>query len=77
MRDTRPLTFFGGLGAILGALGVVLGFNVTFEWLKTGSVTKMPTTILSVLLIISAIQLFTIGLVADMIKGVRKRLSLT
>lgn len=77
MRDTRPLTFFGGLGAIWGALGVVLGLDVTLEWLKTGSVTRVPTTILSVLIIISAIQLFTIGLVADMIKGVRKRLTLT
>jgi len=77
MRDTRPLTFFGGLGAIWGALGVVLGLDVTLEWLKTGSVTRVPTTILSVLIIISAIQLITIGLVADMIKGVRKRLTLT
>ena len=76
MRDTRPLTFFGGLGAIWGALGVLLGLDVTLEWLKTGSVTRIPTTILSVLIIISAIQLITIGLVADMIKGVRKRLTL-
>jgi dolichol-phosphate mannosyltransferase len=77
MRDTRPMSFFGGLGILLGVIGALLGFVVTFEWLTTGSVSRVPTTILSVLFILSAIQMVTIGLVADMIKGLRKRLSLS
>lgn len=73
MRDTKPLLFFGGLGFILGIMGFILGLDVTLEWLKTHSITRLPTIILSVLLLIGAMQFFTLGLIADMIKGLRKK----
>ena len=72
MRDTQPLLFFGGMAFLLGSIGIILGSVVTLEWFRTGSVGRVPTVILSVLLIIGAIQFFTLGLVADMIKGLRK-----
>ena len=72
MRDTQPLLFFGGIGFLLGALGIILGLYVTLEWFRTGTVGRVPTVILSMLLIIGAMQFFTLGLVADMIKGLRK-----
>jgi len=72
MRDTEPLLFFGGIGFILGALGFILGLDVTLQWIITGRVVRMASVVLSVLLIVGAMQFFTIGLVADMIKGLRK-----
>jgi hypothetical protein len=53
-------------------IGVILGLDVTLEWLKTGILRRMPTVILAVLFIIGAMQFFTLGLVADMIKGLKK-----
>jgi len=73
MRDTQPLLFFGGIGSILGLFGLILGLDVTLYWMRTGTVVRMASVVLSVLLIIGAIQFFTLGLVADMIKGLRKR----
>lgn len=75
MRDTQPLLFFSGMGIIIGGIGLFLGLGVFIQWLKTGSVTRMASVVLSSLLIIGAMQLFTLGLVADMIKGLRKRMN--
>ena len=72
MRDTQPLLFFGGMGSLLGVMGFILGFDVALEWLRTQTVTRLPSVILSVLFLMGAIQFFTLGLVADMIKGLRK-----
>jgi len=72
MRDTQPLLFFGGIGLILGATGVFLGLDVMLEWFRTRSVGRIPSVILSALLIIGSMQFFTLGLVADMIKGLRR-----
>ncbi len=68
MRDTRPLTFFGLAAFILGIVGLYLGTDVTLEYLKTGRVGRLPTVMLSVLLLVGSVQLFSIGLLADMIK---------
>ena len=75
MRDYRPLVFFGALGAIVTLAGLVIGSDVISEWLTTGTVTRVPTAILTVLLVVIGIQLFSLGLIADMIKGVKKRRS--
>jgi dolichol-phosphate mannosyltransferase len=68
VRDTRPFLFFGGIGIVLGLAGVWAGLDVTFEWFRTHTIVRLPTVMLSVLLLIGAMQFFTIGLVADMLK---------
>ena len=73
MRDTQPLLFFGGIGTFLGVVGILLGVDVTLDWIRTRTVGRLPTVMLSVLLILGAMQFFAIGLVADMIKGLRRR----
>ncbi len=72
MRDTQPLLFFGGIGLLLGLAGATLGLDVTLAWLRTGSVSRMASLLLCVLLLMGAMQFLTIGLVADMIKGLRR-----
>lgn len=69
MRDYKPLLFFGGLGSVMALAGVILGLDVIREWLSTGSVTKIPTAILTVLLFGAGVQLASLGLLADMIKN--------
>lgn len=73
MRDTRPMTFFGLAGVILGITGLFFGIDVTLEYLETGKVGRLPTVMLSVLLLVSSVQIFSIGLIADMIKKYLKR----
>jgi len=72
MRDTEPLLFFGAIGFVLGVAGLWFGVDITLEWLRTRSVGRVPTVMLSVLLLFGAMQFFTIGLVADMIKRLKR-----
>jgi dolichol-phosphate hexosyltransferase len=72
MRDTQPLAFFGVISIILGIIGLIFGIEVSYEWVMAGTISRLPTVMLSVLLLVGAIQFFTIGLVADMLKNIRR-----
>jgi len=67
-KDCRPLLFFSILSVIFGVSGVYLGYIVVDEWLSTHLITKLPTAILSALLIFLSVQFFTIGVILDAIK---------
>jgi len=73
IRDTKPLLFFSSLGGLMFVAGLALGTDVTLEWLRTGTISRLPTVMLAVLLLIGSIQVSSIGLVADMIKRIRTR----
>jgi dolichol-phosphate mannosyltransferase len=69
LRDYKPLLFFGGLGFISALAGLVLGFDVIHEYISTGTVSKIPTAILTAFLLGASVQLGSLGLLADMIKS--------
>lgn len=73
VRDYKPLLFFGSIGSILVLLGLVSGSSVVVEWIRTGTVTRIPTAILTALFVLIGVQFFSLGLVADMIKSFRTR----
>ena len=75
MRDTEPLLFFGGIGAGFICLGLVIGFEVVVDWLRTGSVTNVARVILSTLITTVGVQLVSLGLVAEMINNLLHRKS--
>lgn len=62
-RDYKPLTFFGGLGLLLGFLGFVPGLLVVLEFVKTGLVSHIPSAVLAVCLILTSMLAITIGLI--------------
>ncbi len=65
---TRPLYVFGGVGFGLLSLGFILGLYLSFLKLFTGaSIGNRPLLLLSVLLILSGIQLISTGVVAELI----------
>ncbi len=72
MRDSKPLIFFGGLGLLSTLGGIVLGLDIVLIWLSTGAITRLGSLILSVLLLVAGLQLFAFGLLADMIRGMRR-----
>lgn len=74
MRDYKPLLFFGGFGFLLSLIGSLIGVSIVFEWIRTGSITRLASVSLSSMLIITGFFVFMIGLLADMIKDLRKEL---
>jgi len=65
---TRPLYLFGGLGFLLLFLGILVGLYLTFVKLVLGQdIGHRPLLILSVLLILSGIQLVSTGIIAELI----------
>lgn len=57
-RDYRPLTFFGGLGALLISLSLAGGAVVFEHYVRTGLVNRLPLAVLSTgLFILGALSL--------------------
>jgi len=69
LRDTRPLALFGSIGLVLIILGFLSGLEVLAEYLETGKILRIPTTILSGLLVVLGFQSLSLGLISDMIKS--------
>jgi len=67
-RDYAPLKFFGAFGIFLFIVGLLLGLLVIYNILTTGSAGGIPRVILSALSLITGIQIWFFGLLADMIK---------
>jgi len=69
LRDTRPLALFGIIGVLLIGGGILTGLEIVIEFLETGKVPRVASTILSGLLIILGVQSISLGLISDMIKN--------
>ena len=46
-RDYKPLTFFGGIGIFMMAVGLFSELSVVYEFIETGFVYRFPTAILA------------------------------
>jgi len=69
----KPLHLFGGVGAVLVMLGVLSGIYLTEEHFRTGNIGSRPLVDLSVLLVITGVQLFSLGLLGEMLRHVSYR----
>ncbi len=68
----RPLHLFGGLGLILFLVGFLICLYLTIEKIGGAAIGDRPLLMLGVLLVIAGIQLFTLGLVGEMIAAARQ-----
>ena len=68
LRDYEPLKFFGAVGAVFFAMGLALGIWLFYLFFTTGIVGRMPTVILSMLLMSIGIQIVLFGFLADMMR---------
>lgn len=65
---TRPMHVFGLLGLVAMLLGIVLGSYLTFVKLALGeSIGNRPLLILAVVLLLTGVQLFSVGLLAELL----------
>jgi dolichol-phosphate mannosyltransferase len=67
LRLYNPFFFFAVISFILFVTGLYLGVTIVEEFLATGYILRIPTLILSTLLILISIQIFSVGLILDFI----------
>ncbi|MBM3205366.1 glycosyltransferase family 2 protein [Candidatus Shapirobacteria bacterium] len=67
---TRPFHFFGPLGCFLFLAGFLISLYLTILWFQGESIGRRPLLILGILLIIIGIQIFSTGLVAELIVSI-------
>jgi dolichol-phosphate hexosyltransferase len=67
VRDYNPIVIFLPIGLILILIGLGYGASILVEYVNTGIVTRFAAAILSVLLIMTGLQITLFGLLADII----------
>ena len=68
----RPLHLFGGLGLVLGMVGFVLLAYLTVVKLMGHAIGQRPLLTLGVLLVVVGIQLFSLGLVGELVTSLHE-----
>jgi glycosyltransferase involved in cell wall biosynthesis len=63
----RPLHLFGGLGALMGAIGFVILTYLTVIWFWGEGIGHRPLLTLGVLLVVVGIQFVSLGLLSELI----------
>ena len=71
-RIERPTLFFGGVGALLLALALVLSIPLVVTYVHTGLVPRVPTAILVTGMTIIAVLCFFAGLILDTVTRGRR-----
>jgi glycosyltransferase involved in cell wall biosynthesis len=69
----KPLHLFGGIGSIMFLIGLVI--NLWLTWIKIwgASIGDRPLLFLGVLMMVVGVQIFTIGLIGEMINSLKPR----
>ena len=75
-RAERPLPFFGGIGALLAAVSVVLAIPIFITYVEQGVVPRFPTAVLSTGLMILAWLAAACGLVLDTVTRGRREMKM-
>ena len=64
-RNYRPLKFFGVMALIMAVISIAMFLPVLIEYMSTGLVPRLPTLIVSGLLMTSALLSFASGLILE------------
>jgi len=67
-RDYEPLAFFGKVGLFFFSAGFGIGIWLLYRFITLGYVGRIPSQILSVLLMLAGVQIILFGFLADMMK---------
>lgn len=67
-RDYEPLQFFGRIGGFFVIAGIAMGLWLTYRFITLGYVGKLPSTVLTMLLIMVGLQIVLFGFLADMMR---------
>ena len=64
-KSYKPMAFFGSISLACFILGMVVGIPVVFEFMKTDFVTKVPSAILAVGLVVVSMLALVCGFILD------------
>ncbi len=73
-RIERPVLFYGGLGAMLLLIAVLLAVPLVITYLDTGLVPRFPTAILVTGMVVIAVLSFFAGLILDTVTRGRREM---
>lgn len=65
VKEERPFLMFGGIGALLALVALVLGLPIVAEFMATGLVPRFPTAILVSAVMVIAVLSVLAGLILD------------
>lgn len=65
MKETRPFAFFGTISAVILAVSLAFMAPVLAEYFSTGLVSRMPTWMLSMSLLMVSLLVLTAGIILD------------
>ena len=71
MKETRPFVFFGLISGAVLAASIAFMLPVLAEYFHTGFVSRVPTWILSMALMMVSLLVFTAGLILDSLSRAR------
>lgn len=74
LRDYRPMVFFSYLGGFFIIAGMLFGSIVVIEYYRTGFISRVPTAILSIALIIIGINAIISGLILSAVNRRQKEI---
>jgi glycosyltransferase involved in cell wall biosynthesis len=72
-KDYKPFLFFGAWAMLLLLLGLAVGIPVVVEFFDTGFITKVPSAILAVGLVLSSVISFACGLILDTVASSQRK----
>jgi glycosyltransferase involved in cell wall biosynthesis len=73
-RVERPVLFYGGLGALLVIVALILAIPLVLTYLDTGLVPRFPTAILVTGMVIVSVLSFFAGLILDTVTRGRREM---
>jgi glycosyltransferase involved in cell wall biosynthesis len=65
VKEQRPLAFFSVVAGILALLSAIVGASVVVEFIETGLVPRLPTAVLAVGMMLSALLSLSCGFILD------------
>lgn len=74
VKEERPFALFGGIGAVLGLISLILGGPIVVEFAQTGLVPRFPTAILAAAIMVIAVLATMSGVILDTVTVGRREM---
>jgi hypothetical protein len=70
--EERPMFLFGTSGLVLSTIGLLIGAYLGYLAFLGQPITLRPLTLISVFLFVTGIQFLSLGLLSEMLSGLRE-----